>query len=44
MPYRGPYWLRTLGAHPEVGMSSATLATALPRGAPPVPTPRELLR
>ena len=44
MPYRGPYWLRTLGAHPEVGMSSATLATALPRGAPPVfPTPRELL-
>lgn len=31
LPFRGRYWLRRLGAHPRVGMASATLG-ALPPG------------
>ena len=43
MPFRGPYWLRQLGAHPAVGMSSARLSrkrTERPQG----PVPRQLLQ
>jgi len=28
LPYRGRYWLRTLGEHPRIGLSSATLGTS----------------
>ncbi|KAL1495590.1 hypothetical protein AB1Y20_016951 [Prymnesium parvum] len=49
IPFRGRYWLRQLGAHPRVGMSTATLSVAPPLvpgpangSAPAVATPRHL--
>ena len=43
MPFRGRYWLRTLGAHPKVGLSVGTLGIKSPNG-PRFNAPPELLR
>ena len=44
LPYRGRYWLRQLGAHPRIGLSSATLSTRPPgTSRKPSPTLPELL-
>jgi len=43
MPYRSHYWLRQLGAHPGIGMSSATLRPSMGKGTERLPVAEQQL-
>ena len=43
LPFRGRYWLRKLGEHPRIGMSTATLSSTPASGKSPMDTLPQLL-